>query len=278
MKQFLTLMIISVITTNICPSQTNLFVGEYEETSSWNITSWDLISNENIISTEGGAAMTLAFSEFSEPLGAGETLDVSFDSNEVTNFATTGWAGISFFFIGGTNGTEQIFIGSLSSQPNWGLDGSSFLQVPFAETSELVSVRFTYEYDTGSWSLEIGDEFETGTITSNLALNTIRIGATIDNITDIAISNLTVQKNTETLSSTDFNLENNISFYPNPSHDVIKISGIEKPLQYSIYSALGVKILSGVISDEDYINIESLAQGIYHLRLDKSIAIKIVKK
>ncbi len=183
-------------------SGATLFSDNFANNTAWNITSGDLIVSNNIASTEGNSSMTTAFANFSQPLGSGDVLQLTFNSNSVTNFATNGWAGVSLY-TGGASGTEQIFIGSPGNHSNWGVDGAALgAVVSLARTSEIAQVNFSYNYDTGDWSLNVSGETVGGTIASGLAFDAIRIGADINNLADIAVSNLNVITNSGTDTQT----------------------------------------------------------------------------
>lgn len=89
---------------------------------------------------------------------------------------------------------------------------------------------------------------------------------TIDNLTFV-----------ETMSNEDHE-KNTIKTYPNPTRDIISISGFEGHAE--LFDTTGKKVLSQHYSDSP-INISSLQQGIYLLRLDdgrKVTASKIIKQ
>lgn len=89
---------------------------------------------------------------------------------------------------------------------------------------------------------------------------------TIDNLTFV-----------ETMSNEDHE-KNTIKTYPNPTRDIISIFGFEGHAE--LFDTTGKKVLSQHYSDSP-INISSLQQGIYLLRLDdgrKVTASKIIKQ
>ena len=169
----------------------NVLFGTYfMSDNQWNITSGELDMSNNIVSTEVFSDMTLAFADFSRPLAAGESLELSFNSEDVTNFATSGWAGISLY-TGGQAGIEQVFIGSPGNVSSWGIAGAALgSTTALSKTSEIAEVLFKYNYDNGEWSLSVDDETISGTIASGLAFDVVRIGADINNLADISVSDL----------------------------------------------------------------------------------------
>jgi hypothetical protein len=152
--------------------------------SKWNVTSGTTrlaIQGDAVDTTTTPAAMTLAFSNFSQSLGSGETLTLSFNTANPTSgkFFTKGWAGISLY-TGGSSGTEQFFFGSVATHEKWGISGAAVGGIPqLFDTinSAAQSVSFSYVYDTGAWSYTVGGQTKTGTASSGMAFNTIRIGA-----------------------------------------------------------------------------------------------------
>ncbi|GEM_PF-2255136 len=176
------------VTTN--KEQGNLFNGYFFDNSSWDITNGELIFSGNKVSTEGNNSMTTAFINFKKALASTEKLTLNISFSNVTNFATSGWAGISLY-TGGKTGTEQIFIGSLGNKSNWGIAGAAINNsISYSKTSANVDIVFTYVYHSGAWTLDIDGEKKSGTIATNLAFNAFRIGADTNNNADIAISDI----------------------------------------------------------------------------------------
>lgn len=69
-----------------------------------------------------------------------------------------------------------------------------------------------------------------------------------------------------------------MSIYPNPANDYIKINGFTKEQHFTIYNTIGTKIISGMINQEEKINIQNLISGVYVLKLDSGSVFKIVKE
>ncbi|TDD99466.1 T9SS type A sorting domain-containing protein [Flavobacterium cellulosilyticum] len=70
----------------------------------------------------------------------------------------------------------------------------------------------------------------------------------------------------------------NLSISPNPSNNYIQVSGIETSENYKMYSASGVEVFKGTISDNEKIDIKNLANGLYFLQFNKGRAAKIIKQ
>ena len=83
--------------------------------------------------------------------------------------------------------------------------------------------------------------------------------------------------NCQTLSITENIITNKLIVFPNPSSDYIKISSLIKASNYKIYNQLGTEITRGVISPNEKININHLANGLYFLKIEKTTAIKFIK-
>mgnify|MGYP003574909942 CR=1 FL=1 len=84
---------------------------------------------------------------------------------------------------------------------------------------------------------------------------------------------------TVTLSTDKFNgTAAAIKLYPNPSSDFIQISALTKTENYTIYNVSGSEVKSGSIDSNTKINIQSLTNGAYFLKLNSGNAIKFIKK
>ena len=81
-----------------------------------------------------------------------------------------------------------------------------------------------------------------------------------------------------TLSTNSFNLDNTINVSPNPTTGYITVSGLHKAEKYSIYNVLGKEVLKGEASENKPINVQSLTEGMYFLKLEDSKVIKFIKK
>jgi len=68
-----------------------------------------------------------------------------------------------------------------------------------------------------------------------------------------------------------------IILYPNPSTNFVKISGLKKEENYSLYNTLGKVLLNGIISNNSKIDIKYLASGLYYLKLNNGNTIKFIK-
>ena len=69
-----------------------------------------------------------------------------------------------------------------------------------------------------------------------------------------------------------------INIYPNPTSDFILVSEFNRNEGYAIYNISGVKVQSGVILENNKIDVRNLANGMYFFKVDNSIAIKFIKE
>lgn len=80
----------------------------------------------------------------------------------------------------------------------------------------------------------------------------------------------------------NFSFENsdygNIEIYPNPSSDIIKITGLTKKLNFKIYNILGTVILEGTIVNNANIDIRNLLNGLYFINFNNKKIVKFTKK
>lgn len=93
----------------------------------------------------------------------------------------------------------------------------------------------------------------------------------------IFMDNLKVDSD-QTLFITEETEKKSISIYPNPSKKVIKITGTISQENYKIFNVRGAKIKSGIISNQQNIDIIDLANGLYFLKFDNGNTIKFIKK
>ncbi|MBR4467964.1 MAG: T9SS type A sorting domain-containing protein [Bacteroidales bacterium] len=70
----------------------------------------------------------------------------------------------------------------------------------------------------------------------------------------------------------------NVSLYPNPANDKIRIEGLEGEHEISIYNAMGMKVMAVTLQDEGEIHIDELSAGLYLLRIDEKHTMRFVKR
>lgn len=88
----------------------------------------------------------------------------------------------------------------------------------------------------------------------------------------------TYQRSTDqSLSTNEFELGKDLTVYPNPSSEFIKISNLKSTKSYRIYNVLGNEIKNGIISNNEQIDIRDLTNGLYFLKFDNR-TIKLLKE
>jgi hypothetical protein len=82
----------------------------------------------------------------------------------------------------------------------------------------------------------------------------------------------------ETFDIDDINLNNQIAVFPNPVKDKLYINGGNIPvLSYELYNTLGKIVKSGKIQSNEGINVKSIHNDIYFLRVNTKYGSKIFK-
>jgi len=84
--------------------------------------------------------------------------------------------------------------------------------------------------------------------------------------------------NTANLSTDDIEFDKTIRIYPNHSTEFIQVSGLSETESYLIYSVLGAEITSGIISNNEKIDIKNYSNGLYFLKLENGNTIKFIKE
>jgi hypothetical protein len=114
--------------------------------------------------------------------------------------------------------------------------------------------------------------------TASVTLNWIGITSfTVSSIIDswFGFDNLII--NNSTLSTNDFTLRT-VKVLPNPSSDFIEITGLIAIETYEIYNTLGQEVKKGIVLENKIIDIQSLTNGIYFLKLENKKTIKFIKE
>jgi hypothetical protein len=69
-----------------------------------------------------------------------------------------------------------------------------------------------------------------------------------------------------------------ITFFPNPTVDFIRTTGIKNTVNYEIYDLIGSKITGGVVSNNEKIDVKNYKNGVYFIKLKTGQIIRFVKK
>lgn len=82
----------------------------------------------------------------------------------------------------------------------------------------------------------------------------------------------------QSLGINEIELENTIKLFPNPSTEFIKVSGLTENESFTIFNILGAEIKSGIISNNEQIEIRNLKNGLYFLKFINGNTIKFIKE
>lgn len=82
----------------------------------------------------------------------------------------------------------------------------------------------------------------------------------------------------QSLGINNFNFNNTLKLFPNPSSDYIQISGLTKSENYTIYNIVGAEVKNGYISGNGEMDIKNLTNGLFFLVFENGNALKFIKK
>ncbi|QDO95239.1 T9SS type A sorting domain-containing protein [Formosa sediminum] len=117
---------------------------------------------------------------------------------------------------------------------------------------------------------------EGGTDNTNVNIDEIHISTTND--ADY-ISLDAFNWSPASLSINDFEVETNeIKIVPNPASDFIQLNKLNTKEIYTIYNTLGQEVKEGIVFENDKIDIKSLENGLYFLKIDGKTTMKFLKK
>ena len=68
-----------------------------------------------------------------------------------------------------------------------------------------------------------------------------------------------------------------INIYPNPVNNTLFISGYEAEYSYAMYNGLGQMMANGTVRGSQQINVESMAKGVYFLRITTGTQVRVEK-
>jgi hypothetical protein len=158
----------------------------------WSVDSGAFTSTGGVVDTgvSNGDFTDEAFASFTESLAAGEQLALTFVTTESAGeFAARPWAGVSLY----VGNSEEVFLGSPGGFTEWGITGLvSTTTFSPSITAEPQTAVFGYAFDTGGWSFTVNGEALSGTATTGLAFDRVRIGSDANNRADIAVSSIDV--------------------------------------------------------------------------------------
>lgn len=82
----------------------------------------------------------------------------------------------------------------------------------------------------------------------------------------------------QSLSTNELESNKKHQLFPNPANEFVQVSGFEESKNYEIYNILGAKIINGLISNNEQIDIRNFTKGLYFLKFEDGITIKFLKK
>lgn len=89
---------------------------------------------------------------------------------------------------------------------------------------------------------------------------------------------LSYQRSTnQTLSTEAFRNEEELRLYPNPSSNFIRIIGFAGTKKYTIYDIIGTKLKVNETRNNELIDIQNLAKGLYFISFDNEQSFKFIK-
>jgi hypothetical protein len=80
------------------------------------------------------------------------------------------------------------------------------------------------------------------------------------------------------LSIEDFELNAGLRAYPNPANNVISLAGLNEAKEFVIYNVIGAQVKSGVVNNDQPIQIDELTPGMYFLKIDSGNTVKFIKR
>ncbi|XMO88167.1 T9SS type A sorting domain-containing protein [Algibacter sp. AS12] len=93
----------------------------------------------------------------------------------------------------------------------------------------------------------------------------------------VIISNSHIKKFSTNLDLNEFN-QNNLSVFPNPTLDFITVTSLVQRSNFKLYDILGKMILTGIVSENEKIDLSILNKGMYFLKIEEFTPLKITKK
>lgn len=98
-----------------------------------------------------------------------------------------------------------------------------------------------------------------------------------NNIQKIITNFITHYYNTLSVPSVSQDATTKITLYPNPATNTIQLKGLNKHVNYEVYSILGKQVLKGRVGEFDTINISELQTGVYMIKIEDT-TLKFIKR
>lgn len=182
------------------------------------------------------------------------------------------------------NSNPKIYIGSAFVDKRFlNIDFSEVRIWNTARTSTQIAANKSNELVLPQTGLLSYYKFNQGIAGGNNVSETILIdelGLNNGTLNNFSLTGLTSNWLSDaTLAISSFNsINSSIQIFPNPSSDFIQIASLNKTENYKIYNVLGTLIKTGSIENQMKINIQTLTNGMYFLKLDSGKAFKFFKE
>lgn len=98
-----------------------------------------------------------------------------------------------------------------------------------------------------------------------------------NNIQKIITNFITHYYNTLSVPNVSQDATTKITLYPNPATNSIQLKGLNKHVNYEVYSILGKQVLKGRVGEFDTINISELQTGVYMIKIEDT-TLKFIKR
>jgi hypothetical protein len=69
-----------------------------------------------------------------------------------------------------------------------------------------------------------------------------------------------------------------LTLHPNPASTTVQIEGLITTATYTLYNAIGLQVSRGQVANNEQIDINSLASGLYFLKFDSGNILKFIKE
>ena len=168
---------------------------------------------------------------------------------------------------------------------NYDIDNDGNLKEKISE-SQLGKLKYEYNYDSTSKLSSFSHPFKDKTgidyrIKDFPYLNGIEYIITSQynpSTTKYDLKSKITYNYSTSLSLSDNEYYKKISLYPNPTVGYIKLNGLTKESNISIYNLLGSKIIEKTIQLNEEIDVQNLTKGIYFLKIENGSTLKFIKK
>lgn len=241
--------------------------------ANWNGTSW--VNDRREVATYTGANLTqFLIDEWSGTqwdLSARTTLTYN-ANNKISNYTSEGWDGSSWSVDENTNYTFSA-IGNIISS-------SDAVDSGFGGTT-------VYSYDLASQLSSFGHPFKDKTGVDYVFASFPYVNKILSetySYYDTETSNYILNSRTSynyqsalPLAREIFEI-NRVKLYPNPAKSSFEISGLVDDDKIIIYNTLGSKVMETKVKQNEKVNIEHLAGGLYFLNFSNGQSIKFVKE